>query len=547
MQIYSARGVQQGDPLGPLLFALSIHPMVLDIKNNFSELLVHLWFLDDGTMVGPPDVLDKAMKYIMEQEPRLGVHLNIDKCCLWWPGIAANSYPEVMIGVPRATEGGILVLGSPVGSKEFVEAHHKTIIDKLRLTLNKLRLMDDPQRQLLLLRSSLGMPKYNHLLRTGKPELVKDVVVLFDDMVNDFLKEVFGLKDFFQWDPNLRADFALPISMGGAGIPLAKDIAPAAYIGARIQFHQANPSDDLKAEIHVLLDKFVQTLAPGSDTLRREELFTHKHPQNVLTGFWYKSSVASALAGAVANRLHRLESNYACKSLWLKVNPNGQRSNGMEPEVFRRALRFRFGFGVFDAPVHESNNNCPGCSERNDVYGLHATRCRGGNTGMIHNGLVDFIVKEMRLARLQVETETLNLGHRVDRQGNVVVGEANGRKPADILYTPDNDGSPRVAYDLTVVSYHVSDGKIIREKMKFHKYVGGQHYQLDYGVNFLPIVLDSLGCFNDHLIHLFTYLAKFQARIMRKSVESRFNHLLTHFQFLLYKLLGRAILLNEPI
>ena len=69
---------------------------------------------------------------------------------------------------------------------------------------------------------------------------------------------------------------------------------------------------------------------------------------------------------------------------------------------------------------------------------------------MIHNGLVDFIVKEMRLARLQVETETLNLGHRVDRQGNVVVGEANGRKPADILYTPDNDGSPRVAYDLTV-------------------------------------------------------------------------------------------------
>ena len=35
----SARGVQQGDPLGPALFALTIHPKILKVKARVAELL----------------------------------------------------------------------------------------------------------------------------------------------------------------------------------------------------------------------------------------------------------------------------------------------------------------------------------------------------------------------------------------------------------------------------------------------------------------------------------------------------------------------------
>ena len=45
--IQSAEGVQQGDALGPLLFCLTIHPLVSQLK---SELCV--WYLDDSTIGG---------------------------------------------------------------------------------------------------------------------------------------------------------------------------------------------------------------------------------------------------------------------------------------------------------------------------------------------------------------------------------------------------------------------------------------------------------------------------------------------------------------
>ena len=45
--ILLAEGVQQGDPLGPLLFCLVIHPLVLRLKSEFK-----VFYLDDGTIGG---------------------------------------------------------------------------------------------------------------------------------------------------------------------------------------------------------------------------------------------------------------------------------------------------------------------------------------------------------------------------------------------------------------------------------------------------------------------------------------------------------------
>ena len=43
---WSDSGVQQGDPLGPLLFSLAINDIVSSMKSNFN-----LWYLDDATIV----------------------------------------------------------------------------------------------------------------------------------------------------------------------------------------------------------------------------------------------------------------------------------------------------------------------------------------------------------------------------------------------------------------------------------------------------------------------------------------------------------------
>ena len=44
--------MQQGDPLGPLLFSLVLHPLALKIQKEFPNLLLNVWYLDDGCIVG---------------------------------------------------------------------------------------------------------------------------------------------------------------------------------------------------------------------------------------------------------------------------------------------------------------------------------------------------------------------------------------------------------------------------------------------------------------------------------------------------------------
>ena len=56
--IKSKCGVQQGDPLGPLGFALVLQPIIEHIKREVPGLKINAWYLDDGTLVSsPPDLL----------------------------------------------------------------------------------------------------------------------------------------------------------------------------------------------------------------------------------------------------------------------------------------------------------------------------------------------------------------------------------------------------------------------------------------------------------------------------------------------------------
>ena len=47
--ILSCCGVQQGDPLDPLAFALALHPIVERIKHEVPGLNINAWYLDDGS------------------------------------------------------------------------------------------------------------------------------------------------------------------------------------------------------------------------------------------------------------------------------------------------------------------------------------------------------------------------------------------------------------------------------------------------------------------------------------------------------------------
>ena len=75
--------VQQGDPLAPLRFALTLQPIGERIKSEVPSLLCNVWYLDDGTLCGTPQDLDAALKIIEEEGAPRGLHLNHQKSLLY--------------------------------------------------------------------------------------------------------------------------------------------------------------------------------------------------------------------------------------------------------------------------------------------------------------------------------------------------------------------------------------------------------------------------------------------------------------------------------
>ena len=81
--ILSCCGVQQGDPLGPLGFSLTLQPLVEKIMAEVPDLLCNAWYLDDGTLCGSPADLAKALRIIEQDGPCRGLKLNRSKSLLY--------------------------------------------------------------------------------------------------------------------------------------------------------------------------------------------------------------------------------------------------------------------------------------------------------------------------------------------------------------------------------------------------------------------------------------------------------------------------------
>nr|GEX39438.1 putative reverse transcriptase domain-containing protein [Tanacetum cinerariifolium] len=81
--IWSATVVQQGDPLGPFLFAFILHPLLHKIKYS-CKLLLHAWYLGDGTIIGDSEEVARVLDIIKVSGPCLGLELNIKKSKIFW-------------------------------------------------------------------------------------------------------------------------------------------------------------------------------------------------------------------------------------------------------------------------------------------------------------------------------------------------------------------------------------------------------------------------------------------------------------------------------
>ena len=126
--------VQQGDPLGPLGFALTLHPIVEHIRAVVPNLTLNVWYLDDGILVGSPRDIAAALNIIESDGPSLGLTLNRTKSLLFIPEDADASCSPLPPEIP-ITQRGFTLLGCPIGPPSFCEEVFLSRVSKVKTTL----------------------------------------------------------------------------------------------------------------------------------------------------------------------------------------------------------------------------------------------------------------------------------------------------------------------------------------------------------------------------------------------------------------------------
>ncbi|CAI7893391.1 unnamed protein product [Closterium sp. NIES-53] len=213
--LLSARGVRQGDPLGPLLFAASIHPCLTATASAHPRVVI-LAYADDITLLGKAEACTEAFLHLTAALLRIGLEHNLGKCEAW--SAAAIDPSTLPLSFPIAADG-LRVLGSPIGTLAGCASR---VRERLAAAAEPLPLLSqmDPQLCLLLLTRCVGR-RASFLARTTPLAVLPEDEwsAWGEQLLNTFLDAAHIATP--RSDAERRRIWrqaALPVTLGGLGI-----------------------------------------------------------------------------------------------------------------------------------------------------------------------------------------------------------------------------------------------------------------------------------------------------------------------------------------
>ena len=233
-KLYCTTGVQQGDPLGPLLFSAGIHEVVSSCNVNFPEVW-GCWYLDDGSLVGPLEALERAIAYLLSRLKEIGLQINFSKCHLLTVGdITLYPHLAAMKGHGIGDNEGLRILGTPVGGKQFTKDFlDHNVTQQVESFCEAVEALGSVQVGITLLKHCTGLCKVVHLMRTLPPTTLGDLPSTVDEIVLQSFQTISGIV----MTPLMVTQVRLPVSMGGFGISSCELMAPTLYVSGMIAYN----------------------------------------------------------------------------------------------------------------------------------------------------------------------------------------------------------------------------------------------------------------------------------------------------------------------
>jgi hypothetical protein len=254
-EVLSEAGVQQGDPLGSVLYALAIHPALLRIGRRFGEVFVG-GYADNISLAGRLSIVAQAYEMYEQEMTNLGLTINPLESEIYVPQWKNNNLEQLEselvtkqhgkahvqltqgIFIPLTVQG-IKMLGCPMGEEEFC-------INIIQGTVAKIEKDLDLLVQFPFIHQQVKMAIYcsntraNYLLRATDLNHAVPQMRKLDTLVDRFMAHTLCFEanhEATQYgDVYAQAikQVRLGIKQGGIGLASNELIAPAAsYVALR--------------------------------------------------------------------------------------------------------------------------------------------------------------------------------------------------------------------------------------------------------------------------------------------------------------------------
>ncbi len=260
-------GFTQGDTLATLMYCMSIQPFVDGLTSILTNSQgIARFYIDDGNICAPHDVMIRALNYVVEEGPKYGYELNLRKGSYLVGQCRSNSiathrknylvshfnldpsiihlHPsngvDFVEQVQLTYQYGVKMLGSYIGHRSYITHQLDGLYIEHCTAADNLTQYDNLQCKTLLLRSSFSM-KIHHLMRTTSPEIIGPYVHSFSKLQRQVFTSIFNeeeeLSDI-QWE---LAQF--PVHLGGCGIVNVEHALHASYCASFISWYKSSDTD----------------------------------------------------------------------------------------------------------------------------------------------------------------------------------------------------------------------------------------------------------------------------------------------------------------
>lgn len=391
--ILSQRGVQQGDPLGPALFCLTIQRIISSLQ--LLNLDLNIWYLDDGTIAGEPEAVLKALNVIIDKANEIGLKLNYRKCEISVLGIhnddakveAIQKFRDLFPGIQEMNPDNAFLLGSPLTDQSAIVCMNQKIDDLEHLT-EKLKNIN-VHSAFYLLKISISTPRLIFFLRGNPMWRNTHGLERYDNVLKASLESIFNI----QLTNHAWSESSLPIKRGGIGIRHATETALPCFLSSIY-------------EVSYLVDKLLSEPYRQLDPtlLEAEKIWCEKFGElpeiqlRNIQNVWESSELENkieSLGGFLEKKCEkaRFKANSVQESgAWLHALPSPQLGTFLTNDEFRVALSLRLGSPIVQPHV------CV-CGDKVNRYAHHGLSCaKASGTNPRHAAVNNILQRALKSA-----------------------------------------------------------------------------------------------------------------------------------------------------